>query len=187
MGKRPDGYWKSQYRTHREQRLAESKAYAAAHKEQRRVYNARYYAANRERIAEQAKDYRRRNAAERKKRRKAEYAADPERFKRQSREWQAANPEKRFEQRLRKYGITAVQYRQILARQGGGCAVCGLTDSGDRRGGRLHVDHDHDSGQVRGILCTNCNLGIGKFGDDPGRLRRAAIYLRYGKSKAARG
>lgn len=41
----------------------------------------------------------------------------------------------------------------------------------------MHVDHDHATGAIRGVLCLNCNQGIGKFGDDPDLLRRAAVYL----------
>lgn len=72
--------------------------------------------------------------------------------------------------RLKQYGLTPEEYDAILSRQQGGCAVCGSTD-------RLHVDHDHGSGAVRGILCEWCNRGIGHFADDPERLRAAAAYL----------
>jgi hypothetical protein len=84
--------------------------------------------------------------------------------------------------RLRNYGLTATTYRAILARQGGGCAICG----GQCATGRmLAVDHDHaccpgekSCGRcIRGLLCGSCNQGIGKFRDSPGRLRAAAAYL----------
>lgn len=84
---------------------------------------------------------------------------------------------------LRKYGITQKDYARLLAEQGGGCAICGATDAGMHNWGKkgikssLHVDHDHESGKVRGILCGPCNHGIGQLKDDPARLRRAAAYL----------
>lgn len=53
------------------------------------------------------------------------------------------------------------------------CAVCGEPPT--RR--RLDVDHDHKTGAVRGLLCSDCNIALGKFRDDPDRLRAAADYL----------
>lgn len=63
----------------------------------------------------------------------------------------------------------------MLARQAGACACCGTTAPGGR--GRWHVDHDHRTGAVRGILCHRCNVGIGHFGDSVVGLHRAIHYL----------
>lgn len=73
----------------------------------------------------------------------------------------------------RLYGITEVDYQAISARQGGLCAICGRPDS-ERR---LCVDHDHETGRVRGLLCKHCNMAIGQMGDSSESLRRAAEYL----------
>jgi hypothetical protein len=81
------------------------------------------------------------------------------------------------------YGIGAVQYAALLEAQGGGCAICGGTNESGRA---MAVDHDHSccAGQracgncVRGLLCSNCNMGIGLLRDDPERLEAAAVYLR---------
>lgn len=75
----------------------------------------------------------------------------------------------------RTYGITLAEYDTMLIAQGGGCAICGR--SPEENGRRLGVDHDHETGEVRGLLCGNCNQGIGFFKDDTGRLRSAANYL----------
>lgn len=72
-----------------------------------------------------------------------------------------------------KYGITPEDYQEMLAAQGGVCAVCGA-GPGVRA---LAVDHCHTTGRVRGILCPNCNTGLGKFRDDVGLLTRAITYL----------
>ncbi|HEX6472390.1 MAG TPA: endonuclease domain-containing protein, partial [Streptosporangiaceae bacterium] len=71
---------------------------------------------------------------------------------------------------MRRYGLTAdaVAERQMV--QLDRCLIC-------RREATLHVDHDHATGKVRGLLCFNCNNGLGQFRDDPERLRRAADYL----------
>lgn len=76
------------------------------------------------------------------------------------------------------YGVTEVQYQAMLDEQGHACAICGETDwAGGRHAGSPHVDHDHDTGAVRGLLCGSCNTGLGQFKDDPARLRAAVEYL----------
>jgi hypothetical protein len=73
-----------------------------------------------------------------------------------------------------KYGISVAEYDALLAKQGGICAICSRTCSTGRR---LSVDHEHDSGRIRGLLCNSCNRAIGLFGDDPARLHAAIAYL----------
>lgn len=96
-----------------------------------------------------------------------------------------ADPEAQRKDRDRRlramYGISAEEYDEMLAKQGGGCAICGAEDTyhqSGRRADRLPVDHDHDTGVVRGILCSPCNRAIGFLKDDPELLERAARYLR---------
>lgn len=79
---------------------------------------------------------------------------------------------------LRKYGITSAQYDELLAAQNGVCAIC-RGPSVD--GSALAVDHCHETGRVRGLLCANCNRGVGLFADDPDRLVAAAAYLLTGR------
>ena len=91
----------------------------------------------------------------------------------------------RHETDLRKrYGIGVADYDALLAKQSGSCAICGATrpyrTGGDRR---WNVDHCHATGVVRGLLCNSCNLGIGKFSDDPELLRAAAEYLESAREK----
>lgn len=64
----------------------------------------------------------------------------------------------------------------MAAAQGGVCAICG-NGAEDTQHGLLHVDHCHDKGHVRGLLCSPCNLALGLFRDNPALLRRAAEYL----------
>jgi hypothetical protein len=122
--------------------------------------------------------------------RKQWYAANKEREIARVRAWQQANPDrvkasqhKNREQRNRKmrelhlrnkFDLTPAQYDQMLDRQGGGCAICGDPARADSS---LHVDHDHGSGEIRGLLCMRCNNAIGLLKEDPCLLRRAANYV----------
>ncbi len=74
---------------------------------------------------------------------------------------------------LREYGLTFEAYCDLLTQQANVCAICLGVDE-DKR---LAVDHCHATGRVRGLLCQNCNHGVGKFKDSPARLRCAADYL----------
>lgn len=77
---------------------------------------------------------------------------------------------------LRTYGLTVEQYDALLARQGGGCGICDATDAGNDHK-QIPVDHDHDTGRVRGLLCHRCNRAMGLLGDDIVLLKRAIAYL----------
>jgi hypothetical protein len=74
-----------------------------------------------------------------------------------------------------KYGITIDDYDLMFSKQNGVCAICKTSDLG--RHGKLYVDHDHKTGAFRGLLCHNCNLGVGHFHDESMSLRIAADYL----------
>lgn len=75
---------------------------------------------------------------------------------------------------LRLYGIDPVEYERLLSKQNGLCAICQQRCS---HGKNLSVDHYHLTGEVRGLLCCECNTGLGKFRDNPALLRQAAHYL----------
>ena len=75
-----------------------------------------------------------------------------------------------------RYGITLEEYEAMLTEQGGVCAICGLPEN-DRYKRRLSVDHDHETGAIRGLLCHMCNTGLGKFTDSSELLTSAANYL----------
>lgn len=78
--------------------------------------------------------------------------------------------------RQRLYGLTPEQYTAFLEAQDHRCAIC-RTDEPKGKG-TWHVDHDHATGRTRGLLCNSCNLALGHFADDTGRLEAAIAYLR---------
>jgi hypothetical protein len=120
------------------------------------------------------------------------YRADPGPARARARQWRIDNPERyaatqadfrasgrkaiadRKSHLKRNYGITIEQYDAMLAEQGGGCGICQRSPRTDIA---LHVDHDHATGAIRGILCFRCNNALGDFDDDPMMLRRALFYV----------
>lgn len=86
--------------------------------------------------------------------------------------WKNANPDRVKGYDLQRYGLTLAQYDEMLQRQGGACALCREAFESAPQ-----VDHCHRTQRVRGLLCRLCNLGIGKFRDNPALLRSAAEYV----------
>lgn len=88
-------------------------------------------------------------------------------------------PERRSSQRTRHlkatYGLTPEEWEVKWQSQNRACASCGVTPREDER--RFHVDHNHDTGEVRGILCQGCNVALGSLGEDPERIRALAAYI----------
>jgi len=96
----------------------------------------------------------------------------------QRREWYVGNRDyelgKAKHYNLRKYGITLSNYDEMLNKQHGVCRICGEIPSGRFS---LSVDHNHETGKVRGLLCGKCNFAIGLMRDNPDLLRKSAQYL----------
>lgn len=79
-------------------------------------------------------------------------------------------------QRERTLGITEAQYRELYHRQKGRCGIC-RSRLYSKRYKRFAVDHNHSTGEIRGLLCTNCNTAIGLLRDDPVAIQRAAAWV----------
>lgn len=96
--------------------------------------------------------------------------------KKRGKNWNKTNPAQRKKYArawtLKKYGLTPQSYEHLVKRQNGCCAICEKLNLD----GNLHVDHDHKSGKVRGLLCGDCNRGLGMFKDCPQLLYKAADY-----------
>jgi hypothetical protein len=125
---------------------------------------------------------------------RARQASNPEPYRERARQWAKDNPERRAAYQAeyrnrpevkramrnlyyrRTYGITADEADQILAAQNGRCAIC--SRPAPDRLASMHLDHDHETGRIRGFLCLDCNQGLGKMRDSPDLLLRALVYLR---------
>lgn len=91
------------------------------------------------------------------------------------------NPEPFRNQALKRYGLTLQQFNTILISQNGKCAICGTDDPScggeTKKSYNFHVDHDHETGIVRGLLCAKCNRGLGFFDDNPEKILASYNYL----------
>ena len=126
-------------------------------------YQRSYCAAHPERVRARAKTYREAH--------KPKIAADlAEYYRTHLKEARAYNLKT-------KYGLTVAGFDTMLAGQGGACAICGTSDFSSGRAGRPAVDHDHDTGAIRGLLCLRCNVGLGAFKERADLIRAAAGYL----------
>lgn len=146
---------------------------------------------------EKREEWRKSNPDKQRQAAKRRYDQNPERFREKTRQWRAdnpeyaeknrqkwseygtrwreENPEKWRDRELRRtYGITLDEYKELLEAQHGACAICGDPCPS---GKKLAVDHDHETGRVRGLLCILHNQGIGQFRDDPDLLLEGAKYL----------
>ncbi len=92
--------------------------------------------------------------------------------------WADANPEKRRDIALRySYGITLEDYDKMFAEQRGVCKICGADQKGSAGQLRLAVDHCHNTGKVRGLLCVSCNTTLGKIETNPSLLNNIRDYM----------
>ena len=130
----------------------------------------RWYAKNKVRLAEQRKDpaFRERRSLWA----KAYNARNREELLAQKKTYYTENRQAiRDKVRAKMYGVSPDAIRALLIEQDSRCAICGAKLA------KWHLDHDHATGKVRGLLCSNCNSGIGMLGDDPGRVAAASQYL----------
>lgn len=92
---------------------------------------------------------------------------------------QRLTPDERREIVIRRHGLTRAEFDRMVADQGGGCAACGNPPT--KR--PLQIDHCHDTGQIRGLLCGNCNSALGHAKDDITRLESLIVYLKMSRGR----
>ena len=131
----------------------------AIHKAKQSIRNAERYAKNKEKILGYKKKHREKYR---------------DRYIERAREKRASATEKPFDYLKRDYGLTKESYLEMLKSQNGVCAIC----CNPEKKRRLAVDHCHNTGKIRGLLCTRCNTSIGRFNDDVELLQKAIDYLK---------
>jgi len=141
-------YQQEWYEANKEKAKANSHAWYQANKARHRSLCKKWAASNRDKVAGYVRSYRERHG---------------ERVRQDSRDARL----------LRLYGITSAEYEKLELDQGGTCAICNKPPNGRP----LSVDHNHKTGEVRGLLCDLCNWAIGHLDEDPIRARSLADYL----------
>lgn len=141
-------------------------------------YGQKYRSKNKDRIREVRREWYLRNKKIVSAKGRERYCRHRDRIRTQSQKYRESNRDlvnrQKVARRLFKYGITIEQRDSLLQKQEGRCAICWSTISGRN----VCVDHAHISGVVRGILCSNCNVGIGQFKESTIRLQSAIDYLK---------
>lgn len=161
--------------------LEDIKRYRDAHKEKMRVYSKEYRESHPEQMAQYKRDWTKKIGpqnitARRREYHRVRYENNKEHHLALGKEYRRNNSDKVYEKEIkRKFGWTLADKKACWLSQDKKCKIC-RCDIGLRSS---HIDHIHGSNPIiiRGLLCVNCNIGIGNFMDDPIRLRAAADYL----------
>ena len=157
-------------------RRASKDGLALVCKECARTRAEKWYADNPERAAATRRKYRAEHKEDAMAHKQKWYADNPERARAESREYYANNKDRHRNNRLQyAYGISLAEYDAMLEAQDGVCALCGKTP--EENGHRLFVDHDHETGRIRGLLCRVCNASLGGLGDTLEAIERVLDYL----------
>jgi len=154
-------YARAYYENNREKLNARQRTYSEKYKERKKANNKAYREKNKEKIRAYARAY---------------YENNREKLNVKHKAYREKNRDKKRGGELkRKFGIGLHEYNLILTEQKGKCACCGIHQNELTM--NLAVDHDHDTGLIRGLLCGNCNTAIGKLGDNIEGLMKALNYL----------
>jgi len=103
-------------------------------------------------------------------------AANPGKYAAQSKQYRKEHPEAMLKADLKRhFGITVEEYKQMIVKQNGLCAIC---NQPEKNGNRISLDHDHKTGKNRELLCNNCNMGIGRLKESEEILLSAISYLK---------
>lgn len=176
-----------------EKRKAYRTAYYRRNQEKFLAYHADYYEKNKKEINALRRAVRGLDKESANEKRREARAANREKAQVQDREYYARNREHKLAVKreaarrtkglrsqqwiVKKYGLALPDYEAMLIAQEGKCAICKKPPEGKTRWGKLLIDHDHETGAVRGLLCSHCNTALGYMEDDPHILVAAAKYV----------
>jgi len=167
---------KAYYEKNKEKIKAYSKAYKEKNKEKVNANRRAYYEKNKEKLNANNKTYREKNKEKTRAYSRAYYEKNKEKLNAKNRAYHKKNRHKKRAKDLkRNFGISLHEYNLMLTEQKGKCACCGIHQN--ELTINFAVDHDHDTGLIRGLLCGICNTAIGKLGDNIEGLMRALNYL----------
>ena len=179
--------WKPEYAETRRKKYQQSEKEKERRKaqsrepEENKAYMRKYYKDNPDKFVRTPEMQERHN-----KRRRERYATDPEYAEKIRQSMRNLDPKTRRNQRLKaNYGINQKDYEAMLKAQNFSCKICEKKHI-EKRGKKLHVDHCHKNGHVRGLLCSACNTALGKMKDDVDHLRNAICYLEDDRKKLER-
>lgn len=160
----------------REEKKAYHRAYYEANKDRLKKESNEHYHANRDREIVRRREYYRNHREESLEKVKKYYHEHKEQNKEQRKEYSRTHKRESKNRSLKSlYGIDIEQYEEMYKQQEGKCATCGTYQDS------LVVDHSHQTGKVRKLLCKKCNLALGYVNDDPTTLRNMIAYLKRNK------
>jgi len=167
------------YRLKNRKRLAERRrAWLLKHKESTREYHRMYRPKHKDIINENHRRWESKNKKKISEKRKAYRLKNREAVLMREKARRKGNRKYRAARQLwKRHKMTVQDYEAMYAKQGGLCAICGGCNPPSLNNRTLHVDHDHKTNRVRGLLCLHCNTGVGHFRDSPERLIKAAEYI----------
>ena len=181
MPRRDNGerWWIADYAKNKVRIKESQRKWNAKNPDELKAIAAKWWAENKERVAAQRKERRDRMKLENPE---AARAAQRERFVRYYAKHRDRILQKQRDERPRtKYKMPVAEHRAMLAAQGGKCSICREVPTGAKG---LFIDHCHDTGVVRGLICNHCNRGLGGFRDNTESLWRAIAYLNASRRKS---
>lgn len=167
---------KEWYTNNKEKHLTTNKTWSNNNPDKVRAASKKWRDLNPDKVKELAGQWRKANPERVKANKRKWHAANSEGINQKRNRWNAEHPERVKDNALKyHYVITLEKYNEMFEKQGGMCGICGRHQSELKTS--LHVDHDHQTGKIRGLLCTNCNTALGLLKENQDTLFSAQVYL----------